>query len=41
VTVTVEYVHQHVWVGPIMSLFGSSLGVVTLRAVSTMRVEGS
>jgi Flp pilus assembly protein TadG len=41
VTVTVEYVHQHVWVGPIMSLFGGSLGVVTLRAVSTMRVEGS
>jgi Flp pilus assembly protein TadG len=41
VTVTVEYVHQHLWVGPIMNLFGGSLGVVTLRAVSTMRVEGS
>lgn len=37
--VTVEYDHQHVFVGPIMQLFGGSLGITRLRAVSRMRVE--
>jgi len=39
ITVIVEYDHQHVFVGPIMNLFGGSLGTTRLRAVSTMRVE--
>jgi Flp pilus assembly protein TadG len=39
VTVTVEYDHAHVFVGPIISLFGGSLGTTRLRSVSTMRVE--
>jgi Flp pilus assembly protein TadG len=39
VTVTVEYDHGHVFVGPIISLFGGSLGTTRLRSVSTMRVE--
>ena len=37
--VTVQYDHQHVFVGPIMGLFGSPLNVTPLRAVSRMRVE--
>lgn len=37
--VTVEYDHQHVFVGPITQLFGGSLGTTRLRAVSTMRKE--
>ena len=36
---TVEYVHQFTFVGPIMQLFGGSLGNTPLRAVSRMRVE--
>jgi Flp pilus assembly protein TadG len=39
VTVVVEYDHEYALVGPMMGLFGSSLGTVRLRAVSTMRVE--
>ena len=39
VTVTVEYDHAHVFVGPIISLFSGSLGTTRLRSVSTMRVE--
>jgi Flp pilus assembly protein TadG len=37
--VTVEYDHQHIFVGPIMQLFGGNLGVTPLKAVSRMRVE--
>ena len=37
--VSVEYDHQHIFVGPIMSLFGSSLSVTRLTAVSKMRKE--
>jgi Flp pilus assembly protein TadG len=39
VTMVVEFDHQHAFVGPIMSLFGGSLGTVRLRAVSIMRRE--
>ena len=39
--VTVTYTHQHVFVGPIISLFGGSLGSTPLVAVSKMRKEGS
>ena len=39
VTVIVEYDHQHAFVGPIMNLFGGSLGTVRLRAGSIMRKE--
>jgi Flp pilus assembly protein TadG len=41
VTVTVSYVHDYVFIGPILNLFGGSLGSVTLQGVSTMRVEGN
>jgi Flp pilus assembly protein TadG len=41
VTVTVSYVHNYVFIGPILNLFGGSLGSVTLQGVSTMRVEGN
>jgi len=41
ITVTVDYVHNYVLVGPILNLFGGSLGSVTLRGVSTMRREGT
>lgn len=37
--VSVQYDHQHVFVGPIMGLFGSPLSVTPLKAVSRMRVE--
>ena len=37
--VTVRYDHEHVFVGPIMGLFGGNLGITPLRAVSRMRVE--
>jgi hypothetical protein len=37
--VTVQYDHEHVFVGPIMGLFGSPLSVTPLKAVSRMRVE--
>jgi hypothetical protein len=39
VTMVVEFDHEHAFVGPIMSLFGGSLGTVRLRAVSIMRKE--
>jgi Flp pilus assembly protein TadG len=39
VTVVVEYDHEYALVGPMMGLFGSSLGTVRLRAVSSMRLE--
>ena len=39
VVVTVEYDHQHVFVGPIIRLFGGNLGITPLKAVSRMRVE--
>ena len=39
VTAVVEYDHEHIFVGPIMRLFGGSLGTVRLRAISTMRLE--
>lgn len=39
IVVTVEYDYEYTFVGPMMGLFGSSLGTVRLRAVSTMRVE--
>jgi Flp pilus assembly protein TadG len=41
VNVTVQYVHTYLFVGPILNLFGGSLGSVTLQGVSTMRVEGN
>jgi Flp pilus assembly protein TadG len=41
ITVTVQYVHNYVFIGPILNLFGGSLGTVTLQGVSTMRVEGN
>jgi len=37
--VTVEYDHQHIFVGPIIRLFGGNLGITPLIAVSRMRVE--
>src|SRR5262249_13733033 len=39
VKVTVTYDHEHVFVGPIMTLFGGSLGTTRLTAVSRMRKE--
>lgn len=39
VRVTVTYPHTFSFLSPIAGLFGSSFGSVTLRAVSTMRVE--
>ena len=36
---TVEYDHQFSFVGPIITLFGGSLGTTPLRATSRMRVE--
>jgi hypothetical protein len=39
VTAVVQYDHEHVFVGPIMSLFGGNLATVRLTAVSTMRLE--
>jgi Flp pilus assembly protein TadG len=41
ITVTVTYVYDYLWIGPILNLVGSDLGTVTLRAVSTMRSEAS
>jgi Flp pilus assembly protein TadG len=35
----VEYDHTHAFVGPIMKLFGGTLGTVRLRAASIMRKE--
>ena len=39
VTVIVEYDHEHSFVGPIMNLFGKSLGTIRLRSASVMRRE--
>jgi Flp pilus assembly protein TadG len=39
--VTVEYDHGHLFVGPIMQLFGGSLGTVRLAATSKMRKEAN
>jgi Flp pilus assembly protein TadG len=39
--VTVEYDHQHVFVGPIVQLFGGTLGTTRLTAVSRMRKEAN
>jgi TadE-like protein len=39
IRVVVEYDHEHVFVGPMMGLFGSSLGITRLHAVSIMRRE--
>lgn len=39
VRVTVTYPHSFSFLGPIASLVGGSFGSVSLRAVSTMRVE--
>jgi Flp pilus assembly protein TadG len=39
VLVRVEYDHSFTFVGPIMNLFGGSLGTTPLRVVSRMRVE--
>jgi hypothetical protein len=41
IKVTVEYDHEYTFVGPIMGLFGGSLGTVRLSAISTMRLEAS
>jgi Flp pilus assembly protein TadG len=40
-TVTVEHDHQFDFVGPILNLFGGTLGTTRLRAVSTMRMEAN
>lgn len=37
--VTVEYDHSHLFVGPIMGLFGSTFTSTPLRSTSRMRVE--
>jgi Flp pilus assembly protein TadG len=39
VTMIVQYDHEHVFVGPILRLFGGTMSTVRLRAVSTMRRE--
>lgn len=39
IRVTVTYPHTFVFLGPVAALFGGSFGQVTLRAVSTMRLE--
>ena len=41
ITVQVDYIHNYVLIGPILNLFGGSLGSVTLRGVSIMRLESS
>ena len=41
IKVTVTFDHEHVFVGPIMSLFGGSLGTTRLTAVSRMRKEAN
>jgi hypothetical protein len=40
-TVQVDYVHNYVFIGPILNLFGGSLGSVTLTGKSIMRLESS
>ena len=39
VRVTVTYTYQYSFIGPFMSLFGSSLSSVPVKAVAVMRVE--
>jgi len=39
ITVVVEFDYDFTFVGPLMNLFGGSLGTTRLRSVSTMRVE--
>jgi hypothetical protein len=39
VTMIVDFDHEHVFVGPILRLFGGTMSTVRLRAVSTMRRE--
>jgi Flp pilus assembly protein TadG len=41
ITVVVEYDHQHLFVGPIVTLFGGTLGTTRLRGTSTMRMEAN
>jgi len=41
ITVTVDYDYEYNFVGPIMTLFGGSLGDSRLRAVTTMRLESN
>jgi len=41
ITVVVEFDYEFTFVGPLMNLFGGSLGTTRLRAVSTMRMEPS
>ena len=39
VTAVVEYDHEHIFVGPITRLFGGSMAITRVTAVSTMRLE--
>ena len=41
ITVTVDYDHEFDFVGPILNLFGGTLGTTRLRSVSTMRMEAN
>ena len=41
ITTTVSFDHEFTFVGPLMNLFGGSLGTVRLKAVSTMRLEAN
>ena len=41
VSVTVEYDYEFRWTGPLMNLFGGTLGTTRLRSVSTMRMEAN
>jgi len=41
ITVTATYDYQYRFVGPLMSVFGGTLGNSRLTAVSVMRLEGS
>jgi Flp pilus assembly protein TadG len=39
VTMIVEYDHEYSFVGPVLRLFGSNLGMIRLRSASSMRSE--
>jgi Flp pilus assembly protein TadG len=41
ITVVVEFDYEFTFVGPLMNLFGGTIGTTRLRSVSTMRVEPS
>ena len=41
ITVTATLDYQYQWVGPIMNLFGGSLGTTRVSAVSIMRMEAN